>query len=159
MSGAAFTLIKQRGMGAVVAIVILVMLSGLAAGLVRLSWTAETSSGADIMSARARQAAKAGLEWGLYQALRGTWTACTSATQTLDLRAQTGMWVTITCSGNSYAEGADSSGNARTVRITNIEAVACNGSAGTCPDNASAASLGYVERRQRSSVSDVSTQP
>jgi len=153
---------RQRGMGAIVAIVILVMLSSLAAGLVRLSWTAETNSGADIMSARARQAAKAGLEWGLYQALRGTWTACTSATQTLDLRTQTGMRVSITCTGASYVEGADSAGNARTVRITNIEAVACNGSATTCPDNASVASvasLGYVERRQRTSVSDVSTQP
>jgi MSHA biogenesis protein MshP len=149
---------QQAGMGAVVAIVILVMLSSLAAGLVRLSWTAETSSGADILAARARQAAKAGLEWGLFQALRGTWTACTSATQTLDLRSQTGMWVTITCTGNSYVEGADSGSNARVVRITNIEAVACNGTA-TCPDNASAANLGYVERRQRTSVSDVSTLP
>jgi len=67
--------------------------------------------------------------------------------------------VSITCTGASYVEGADSAGNARTVRITNIEAVACNGSATTCPDNASVASLGYVERRQRTSVSDVSTQP
>jgi MSHA biogenesis protein MshP len=150
----------QRGMGAIVAVMVVVMLSGLAAGLVRLTWTGELTSASDLMSAKARQAARAGIEWGLYQTLRGSWSGCTSSTQTLDLRSVNGMWVTVTCNSNAtpYVEGADNSSAPRNVRIYNIEAIACNGTA-SCPDNASAAKMGYVERRQRTSVSDVEVQP
>jgi MSHA biogenesis protein MshP len=150
----------QTGFGAIMAVVILVMLASLAAAVVRLSWSSQTGSASDINSARARQAAKAGVEWGLYQALRGSWSGCTASTQTLDLRSATGMWVTVTCASNAtpYVEGGDDTGAARAVRIYTIEATACNGTA-ACPDNTAAVREGYVERRSRSSVSDVSAQP
>jgi MSHA biogenesis protein MshP len=150
----------QHGFGAIMAVVILVMLATLAAAVVRLSWSSQTESASDVNAARARQAAKAGVEWGLYQALRGSWTTCTSSTQTLDLRATTGMWVTVTCTSNAtpYVEGGDDTGAARSVRIYTVDATACNGTA-TCPDNTAAAREGYVERRAHSSVSDASAQP
>ncbi len=150
----------QAGFGAIMAVVILVMLASLAAAVVRLSWSSQTGAASDVNAARARQAAKAGVEWGLYQALRGTWASCTSSTQTLDLRSTTGMWVTVTCTSNAtpYVEGGDDTGAARTVRIYTIDATACNGTA-TCPDNTAAVREGYVERRALTSVSDVSAQP
>jgi MSHA biogenesis protein MshP len=150
----------QSGFGAIMIVVILVMLASLAASMVRMSWSTAVTSGNDIQAAHARQAAKAGVEWGLYTALRGAWANCTSSTQTLDLRNTNGMLVTVTCSGNPtpYLEGGDQGGSARQVRIYTIEAVACNGTT-ACPDDDSATNLGYVERRIRTSVADVNAQP
>lgn len=150
----------QSGFGVIMIVVILVMLASLAASMVRMSWGTAISSSNDIQAARARQAAKAGVEWGLYMALRGAWANCTASTQTLDLRSASGMLVTVTCSGNAtpYVEGGDQGGAPRQVRIYTIEAVACNG-ATACPDDDAATGLGYVERRIRTSVADVEAQP
>ncbi len=60
---------RQSGFGAIAAIMILVMLAALAAALTRLGSTQQLTSAQDTLSARAWQAAKAGNEWGLYQAL------------------------------------------------------------------------------------------
>lgn len=151
---------RQSGFGVIMIVVILVMLASLAASMVRMSWGTAVTSGNDIQATKARQAAKAGVEWGLYMALRGAWAGCTSSTQTLDLRSTSGMWVTVTCSGNAtpYVEGGDQGGAPRQVRIYTIEAVACNGAA-ACPDDNAATGLGYVERRVRTSVADVEAQP
>lgn len=151
---------RQTGFGAIMVVVILVMLAALGASILRMSWGTAIGSANDIQAANARQAAKAGVEWGLYQALRGGWANCTASSQTLDLRSTTGMLVTVSCSGNAapYIEGADQGGGARQVRIYTIESVACNGNT-ACPDDDSATRIGYVERRIRTSVADVNAQP
>ena len=149
---------RGRGLGVIAALLVLVMLSTLAAAIVRLTWTQQTTLAQDIDSARAFQAAYAGTQWGMYQALRGSWTACAGATQTLDLRSTMGVRVTVTCSSDSYNEGelADGSGNpqTQTVRLYTITATACNGAAASCPDNASVTRPNYVERVRVSKVSD-----
>jgi MSHA biogenesis protein MshP len=153
---------RQRGFGAIAAIVVLVILAALAAAIVSIGSAQQIGSAQDVMSARAWQAARAGNEWGLFQALRatGTWTegatsdlcpaanaigAGTAVTQTLDLTADTGFRVTVTGSCWRYNEGESVPGTRQTVRVYRIRAVACP--AATCPDNtAAAAGVGYVER-------------
>ena len=143
----------QRGMGAVAAIIVLVVLAALAAAVVRFGAVAQATSAQNIMSARASQAARAGTEWGLYQAFKGIWTTCTGASQTLDLTASTGFRVTVSCDSRSYFEGETAPGAPRSVRIFTIDAVACSGST-VCPDNTAAAGPNYVERRRQVQASD-----
>ena len=138
---------KQKGLGALAAVIVLVLLSGLAAAVVRMGWTSQMGASMDVMSARARHAANAGADWGLFQALLGSWQSCANVSQTLDLRADTGMIVTVSCRSTVYSEGQDANGVNQTIRIYNISAVAGNGST-TCPDNTRVGSSTYVERER-----------
>ena len=145
--------IAQRGLGAITIIVVLVVLAGLAAAIVRLNVAAQSMAAQDVLAARAAQSARAGLQWGLYQALKGTWTTCSGASSTIDMSSENGMHVTVSCSSTLYNEGESSPGVAQTVRIYTLDAVACNGSS-TCPDNTLVARPGYVERRWQIHATD-----
>ena len=150
--------VRTRGFGAVAALVVLVILSVLGAAIARLGWTQQIGGAQDLNSARAQQAANAGAQWGLYQALKGTWTTCASASQTIDLRASMGVVVTVTCNSATFVEGENGTGDPptftnRTLRTYLIDAVACN-SATSCPDNAMASSVAYVERRRQVQATD-----
>jgi MSHA biogenesis protein MshP len=111
-------------------------------------------SAQDVMSVKAWQAARAGNEWGLYYAIKDqTWPTagvkCDTATfgapihETLDLTADSGFRVRVSCESQQYNEGEIAPGTAQTVRIYRITAVACNAAA--CPAT-DAAAPGYVER-------------
>ena len=143
----------QTGLGAIAAIVVLVVLAALAAAVVRFGAVAQATSAQNVMSARALQAARAGTEWGLYQAFKGSWTTCSSASQTLDLTTSTGFRVTVSCDSRSYFEGETAPGTPRSVRVYSIDAVACSGTV-SCPDNAAASGPNYVERRRQVQASD-----
>lgn len=138
---------RQRGFGVIAAIVILVILAGISAALVRMGTTQQLTSTQDILSARALQTARAGNEWGLYRALSAG--ACAGPT-TLDLRAETGFAVTVNCNAKTFNEGETSPGAAQVVTTYSIEAVACNSA--SCPDAALAATPGYVERKRQVSA-------
>ena len=144
---------REAGFGAIAAIVVLVVLASLAAAVVRFGTVAQTTSAQAVLAARALQAARAGTEWGLYQAFKGSWTTCAGASQTLDLTADTGFRVTVSCASSVFNEGETSPGVPRTVRLFTIDAVACNG-AGACPDNTRATTQGYVERRRQVQAAD-----
>ncbi|WP_151636528.1 MSHA biogenesis protein MshP [Noviherbaspirillum aerium] len=143
----------DSGFGAIAAIMVLVILAALAGAIMKFGTTQHLSSAQDMQSARAWQAAKAGTEWGLYQAFQngGIWHAagaCNGAAsrRTLDLSAHTGFRVTVQCNPTAtYAEGESAIGTAQQVRGFQIVATACN-SAGTCPDDTAAVTAGYVER-------------
>ena len=135
------------------AIVVLVIFATLAAAVVRFGGVAQATNAQNVLSARALQAARAGTEWGLYQAFKGTWTACSGASQTLDLNASTGMRVTVSCDSHSFNEGESAPGTPRAVRIYSIDAVACS-SATSCPDNVAATGPHYIERRLQVQASD-----
>lgn len=141
---------RQRGFGAIAAIVIIVILAGLAAAIVSVGTSQHATSTQDVLSTRAWQAARGGNEWGLYQALKGTWSgvnACDLATQsqTLDLQADSGFNVTVYCDSFLYNEGESAPGVPKTVRMFRIRAVACP--AATCPaSDASVAGPNYIER-------------
>ena len=148
------TRVSMSGLGAVAAMLVLVLLAALAAAVVRLGWTQQVTFGQDINASRAVQASNAGVQWGFYQARRGIWSgsACNGASQTLDLRTDLGFRVTVSCSTDLYNEGEDSNGNTVTVRLYTVESIACNGTGTSCPDAASVGSPHYVERRRRSLI-------
>jgi len=135
------------GLGAVAVIVVLVALSALAAAIVRMGQAERATATRDLLSQRAMQAARAGMEWGLYQAFKGSWTSCSNAIQTLDLRADHGLFVTVTCDVRSFNEGESAPGTPQATRVYTIDAVACN--AASCPNAAAAVQPGYVERRRQ----------
>lgn len=137
---------SQRGFGAIAAIVILVLLAGLAGALVSLGTTQQLTSAQDVLSARAALAARAGNEWGLHRALKGDWNACAGVTESLDLTADSGFWVTTTCDSWTYNEGESVPGTARRVRVYRIHAVACPRAPCPATDAATVAAPAYVER-------------
>jgi len=137
-----------HGLGAVAVIVVLVLLAAVAAAVVRFGQQGQTMVQQDVQGLRASAAARAGIEWGLFQALKGSWTACSNTSQTLDLSADGGMRVTVRCSSSTYNEGKDSSGADQSVRMFTIDAVACNSSS-ACPDASAAVRSSYVEVRRQ----------
>lgn len=146
--------LRVRGLGALTVIVLLVALAALAAAVLRLGQQSQGSSAQAVLGARASAAARSGIDWGLYQALKGGWTACSasSSVQTLDLSADApGLRVTVSCDMRSYSEGESDAGVPRTVRLYTIDAVACTSSSAStaCPDAAAAVRGGYVERRRQ----------
>jgi len=143
----------QHGLGAITVIVVLVLLAGIAAAIVRLNSAAQSTATQELLAARATQAARAGLQWGLYQAFKGGWRTCSGTSSTLDLGSESGMRVTVSCDATDYNEGESAPGTAHTVRVYTLDAVACNGS-GDCPDNTLVARPGYVERRWRIHAAD-----
>lgn len=137
----------SHGLGAVAVIIVLVTLAGLAAAVLRLGQQSQTASTQDVLAMRAASAARAGIEWGLYQAFKGSWTACSSASSTLDLSTDLGMSVSVSCDSRLYNEGESAPGVPQTVRVYTIEALACNSTA--CPDATAAVRAGYVERKRQ----------
>lgn len=139
---------RQGGFAYIAAVLILVALSTLAITVSRLNSSQASTSAQDALQAHALQAARAGTEWGLYQALT-LGNACAAAT--LNFADVSGFRVTVTCNRSAaYGEGLDGNGLPRSVFIYTIDAVACN--AAVCPDNASATGRDYVERRRVLSV-------
>ena len=134
---------RQHGFGAIAAIVVLVILALLAAAIVSIGSVQQITSAQDLMSAKAWQAARAGNEWGLYQALKNG--SCTTPAPTLDLSADTGFHVTVTCESWTYNEGETIPGTPKQVTVYRITAVACPAAA--CPViTPTVAGVGYVER-------------
>jgi MSHA biogenesis protein MshP len=136
-----------RGLGSITIIVLLVGMAALAAAVMRLGQQGATTTQQDTQALRASAAARSGIEWGLYQALKGSWTSCASQSQTLDLSSDGGMRVAVTCTSTAYYEGESAPGTPATVRLYTIDAIACNST--SCPDAAAAVRQGYVERRRQ----------
>jgi MSHA biogenesis protein MshP len=133
------------------AIFLLVVLAGLTVFLVRLSMTQSTASAQDLQGARAYQAARAGVEWALYQVMdpinftvvspsNAAWPNmpnCPSGGLTIE-----GFSVRVGCSPmpQDYLEG----GNTRSIRIYRLVATASLGTQGAAA---------YVEREVAVTVS------
>lgn len=62
---------KQRGFSLITAIFLLVVIAALGTFAVTLSTSQQQSAAQDVLGSRAYQAARAGIEWGAYQALNG----------------------------------------------------------------------------------------
>lgn len=107
---------SQRGFSIVAAIFLIVVLAGLAVAMVSISTVHQSSSALDVLGARAYQAARAGIQWGLFQRLRGTNRAnyCANASApvatttfampiTLPSNSLSPFTVTVVCSLNVIA--------------------------------------------------------
>lgn len=140
---------RHRGLGVVAVIVVLVALASMAAAVLRMGQQASTVTAQDLQGAMASAAARSGVEWGLYQALKGAWTSCSNTSQTQD--HGNGLRVTVSCDSRVFNEGELSPGTPQTVRVFTLDAVACTSSTATtaCPDAAAAVRSGYVERRRQ----------
>ncbi len=62
---------RQAGVGIVTAIFLLVVLAGLGVAMVGIYTSQQASANVDLMGAQAYQAARAGLEWGVFQTRAG----------------------------------------------------------------------------------------
>lgn len=135
----------QRGFTIVSAIFILVVLAGLGAAMLTVSTTQHIGSALDVQGSQAYQAARAGIEWGLYQRLRlGAACATNSFTLPAASTSLTGFTVTVTCT--SFADGSNGP------TVYEIESTACNQpvagwTAGTVACPGAAPGANYVERR------------
>jgi MSHA biogenesis protein MshP len=110
------------------AIFLIVILAGLGVAMMNISTVQQTSSALDVQGARAYQAARAGIEWGLYQQLISK-VACTGASTTFQLPAGSTLSsfrVTVTCALTAGPPAAV------TLDRKVITAVACNQSSGSC---------------------------
>jgi len=134
----------SRGFSLIAAIFLLVVIAALGAFVVTISTTQQQTSALDVNGSRAYQAARAGIEWGIYQILRGagaTGTLSCSAAGTANAvpmpsAAATfaGFTVSVTCSSRTATEA---SGGV----ITSYQLVS-TATAGGAP-----ADPNYVERR------------
>jgi MSHA biogenesis protein MshP len=132
---------RDAGVGLVTAIFLLVVLAGLGVALVSIFSSQQASSSLDEQGARALQAARAGIEWGLYQKMEMN--NCPAAS-TFALPAGStlsGFSVTVTCTTLQFTADPD-------LNRYLITAVACNQpKSGTngCPNPSN--SPDYVQRQ------------
>ena len=92
-------IVRSRGVGLVTAIFLLVVIAGLAVAMVTVYTTQQTSSALDLQGARAYQAARAGLEWGMFRKVRGDSCVGVSSFAFDNDTSLRGFVVTVTCEG------------------------------------------------------------
>lgn len=134
----------QRGFSMISAVFLLLVLGAMGAGLASLSATQHGSLALDVQGARAYQAARAGIEWGLYQSLISSPApAACPATTSFVPAASTLQSFTVT------VQCADSP---TTPVMRQLVAIACNqpDGSGDCPSTAP--TEGYIERRLQATV-------
>lgn len=96
---------KPQGFVLASAIFLLVVLAAVGVFMLHLSTANQTTNILDLQGARAYQAARAGIERGLYQALQGG--TCT-ASQTMNMTGSlTGFSVTWQCAKTIFRENGD----------------------------------------------------
>lgn len=125
----------DRGFALPSAIFLLVVLAALGAYMATLSRTSHLSAALDVHSARAYQAARAGIEWAAWQVSvpPGPATPCPASPSTLTLGATLAFFtVTVECRRSDVTDGAD------IVSVYQIRSTATAGAAGEAD---------YVERR------------
>jgi MSHA biogenesis protein MshP len=123
----------QRGFGLVAAMFLIIIIAAVIAAMARLALTQTATNSLAIQQARAYQAARAGLEYGIVQALAGS--ACGNFT--LD-----GFVVAVTCTPTPAIAVSEEN---RTVEFFTISATAQYGGVGA-PDYAFRSLTAVVER-------------
>lgn len=150
----------HRGFGAIGAIMILVVLGLFAAAMVKFSGGQAMGAAQETAAVQAWQAARAGLEWGLYRALRpgqawNTLSGCNASTSTpVSFTVGGGMRVSVSCEGRDYNEGEVMVSGTLQPRVTRhfvITAVACSSTV-ACPDTSASVTPAYVERMRQVSA-------
>lgn len=145
--GAALARARSRGVSLITAVFLVVVLAGLTAAVVRVVLVQQATASMDMLGVQAYQAARGGLEWGLYQQLRlqpAIGVDCFATTpQTFAMPADGGLrnfTVTVTCTKKAGNTAGD------TTNRWTIAAVACSqpGPSG-CPNTTN--NVEYVQRR------------
>jgi MSHA biogenesis protein MshP len=93
----------SRGFSLISAIFLLVVIAALGTFAVTLSTSQQQSAALDVMGSRAYQAARAGIEWGAYQALQNN--SCTNTTTLPALPNTLATFsVTVVCTSSAASE-------------------------------------------------------
>jgi len=129
---------RQGGFTAISAIFILVVLTALGAFILSVSTGQQIGSGLDVQGVRVYEAARSGIEWGLYRQRRdGSCAASTSITPTAPTLAA--YTVTVSCTATPGTNGGPTT--------YQVQSTACNQPvAGACPNTTSPGAR-YIERR------------
>ena len=138
------TIVRSRGVGLITAIFLLVVIAGLAVAMVTVYTAQQASSTLDVQGARAYQAARAGIAWGLFR--QRIQDPCETATFAMDASTSLREFtVTVTC---TKLEGpANGGGDADALDRWRIRSVACNVPlAGVCKDGDGVNTPDYVQR-------------
>ncbi len=141
---------QQRGIGIIAALLVIVLLGGLALSITQFTQIATRNQSADLMGSRALLAAKAGVEWQSWLILAAensnlntptaTYTCPSSAISQKFDGFLIDFMVTVRCIKTIATE------NNQSISVYQIESVACNlPSAGACPNNAAVNGM-YIER-------------
>lgn len=131
---------SQRGFSLVSAIFLLIVLAGLGAAIVNISTSQHTSSALDVQGTRAYQAARTGIEWGVYQQLQAG--VCNNSTSFVPTAPTLSAFtVTVTCAA------AVTANTNPPVTTFLIQSTACNrpDAGGNCPGIVGGTH--YVERQ------------
>lgn len=129
---------RMRGFTAISALFILVVLTALGAFIINVSTGQQVGSALDVQGVRAYEAARSGVEWGLYRQLRdGSCAASTSFTPPAPtLSAYT---VTVRCEARAGTNGGPTT--------YTVQSTACNQpDGGACPNTSNPGGR-YLERR------------
>jgi len=119
---------SARGFLIIAAVFLLVVLAGLVAYLMSVSTTSQTASVADLNSARAYQAARAGLEVAAYQVIVSS--TCTASQDIPFAGNLAGYTATVTCTSSPLTEGGAS------VTAYKLVSNGCNVTvSGACPNS------------------------
>ena len=134
---------RQRGAALMTAIFLLVVIGALTAYLLKMSGLQHSSMALDVQGARAYQASRAGIDWGVYRALRDN--SCAGSASFGLAGGLSEFTVTVTCADTTYTEVDPT---AKHVYL--IQATACNRpNAGDCPGTPGTF---YVERQLQALV-------
>lgn len=94
---------KESGFGLIMAVFLLVVLTGIAVAMADLASTQRAAIGLDAQAAYANQAARAGIEWGRYEILNSPSLDCPLPSNAFVPAAQSlsSFTVTVTCKSNT----------------------------------------------------------
>ena len=135
------TVNKNKGFALPSAIFLLVIIAMLTAGLLFMNKFFQKNSALDTLDTKAYLAAKAGLEYGLYQANKSS--ICLAGGQTISVSGAffQGFKVTYTCTSQTSDEAG------LILTYYRITAVGCNTAGASCPDlTAKPNNEDYVEK-------------
>lgn len=137
---------RAAGFTLVSVLFIVVVLAALGAAIASVSTRQHLGSAAEVESARALQAARAGLEWAAFQVLRNPAPPAAApscfGTASFTVTGLTNYTITVSC---SQATGNDGS---TALVFYQLSANACNApSSGACPNTGASPSNTYVERQ------------
>ncbi|MES2817728.1 MAG: hypothetical protein V4812_01925 [Pseudomonadota bacterium] len=127
-----------RGFGLVAALFVMIVVSLVVIAMARLATTQHGSNSLAIQQARAYQAARAGLEWGIRQAYKG---GTCSGSPDLAGSSLSEFTLVLSCESSTYTETDGS-----TLIMLRLSVDAHNGTPGSRPDYAFRRLSAVVER-------------
>ncbi len=130
---------RASGFGLVAALFLIIVVTLLVVTMARLSTVQHGSTSLAIQQARAYQAARAGLEWGISQAVQSN--LCAAGTPSMTGTGLAESSVSVSCNSASYT---DNEGNP--VQISLVAVAAQNRTPGGRPDYAYRRLSAVVER-------------